>query len=221
MARQRFRRKDLKRPDEFVTQGRALLEWSQENVRVLAWVAGGVVVLALGLAGFFSVRTARVRQANEDLAVALGQFHAGNYGQAAAQLSDVANRWQSTDAGRIAGLYAATADLRADNFEAASTLLQQALAEHEWPPYLHQQAMLALAVTLERKGDAQAAIARYAETAALSGPYTALALLGEARLREQVGEKDKARDLYERFTKDFPQAPEADVVTAKLQSLKS
>ena len=219
MARQRFRRKDLKRPDEFVSRGRQVLDWATENSRVLSWITAGVVTLVLLVMGFVSIRNARVRQANEDLSHALGDFRDGRYTQAANQLADVASRWQSTSAGRIAGLYAANADLKADNFETAAVLLQDVLSAHDWPSYLRQQALADLGYVLEHKGDAAGAAQRYAEAVALDGPYTAQALLGEARCYEQMGEKDKARRLYERLQRDFGQAAEGEVAAAKLEQL--
>ena len=220
MARQRFRRKDLKRPDEFVTRGRAVLQWATDNVQTLSWGIGGCAVAVLVVAGFFSLRTARARQANEDLTQALTGFHAGRYREAANQLAGVAERWQSTPIGRIASLYAAQAEVKANNGEAASTRLRDVLAAAEPASYLHQQALVDLAFVLEGKGDLAAAADQYAQAAAAAGPYTATALLGEARCREQAGEKDKARTLYERFAQEFSQAPEIEVVQAKIAALK-
>jgi len=221
MARQRFRRKDLKRPDEFVSRGRQVLDWGTENARVLSWSAAAVAVLVLLVMGFVSVRNARVRQANEDLSHALADYRDGHYAPAASQLADVASRWQSTAAGRIAGLYAANADLNADNFETATVLLQDVLSAHDWPSYLQQQALVDLGFALEHKGDAAGAAGRYATAAGLDGPYTAQALLGEARCREQMGDKDKARQLYEQLQRDFPQSGEGEVAAAKLDELRA
>jgi tetratricopeptide (TPR) repeat protein len=216
MARRRFRRKDLKRPDEFVSRGRQVLDWGTENARLLSWSAAGVAALILLVMGFISIRNARVRQANEDLSDALADFHGGRYAQAATQLADVASRWHSTSAGRIAKLYAANADLNAKDFETATALLQEVLSAHDWPSYLKQQALDDLGFALEHKGDARGAAERYAEAAALEGPYTAQALLGEARCREQIGEREKARQLYEQLQRDFPQSAEGEVAAGKL-----
>ncbi len=221
MARRRFRRKDLKRPDEFVSRGRQLLDWAGANARVLGWSGVAAAAVVLLVLGFVSMRGARLRQANEDLTHALAQYRDGHYPEAATQLSDVANRWQSTSAGRIASLYAANADLKADNFETATVVLQDVLGKENWPPYLRQQGLVLLGYALERKGDAANAASRYAEASALDGPYTGPALLGEARCREQLGEKDRARDLYQRFTHDFPDAPEAELAKGRLEQLPS
>jgi predicted negative regulator of RcsB-dependent stress response len=220
MARQRFRRKDLKRPDEFVTRGRAFIQWASGNVQTLSWAAGGFAVAVLAVAGFFSQRTARVRQANEDLAQALTGFQAARYAEAASQLAGVADRWQSTPIGHIAALYAGEAEAKANNVDAASTRLRDVVAAGQPPPYLRQQALVALGSVLERKGDVAAAAEQYAQAASAEGPYTATALLGEARCRDQAGEKDKARTLYERFAQEFSQAPEIEVVQAKITALK-
>jgi tetratricopeptide (TPR) repeat protein len=217
MARRRFRRKDLKRPDEFVSAGQQALAWAQANVRLLSRVGVVVALVGVVIAGFVSVRGARDRQANEDLSLALGAFRAGNYSAAATQLADVASRWHSTPSGRIATLYAASADLKANNFDSAALLLQDALDARQWPIYLQQQALVSLAFALERKGDTAKAAARYAEAAALQGPYTADAILGEARCREALGEGDAARKLYQRFVREFPQAAGIDVISAKTE----
>jgi len=220
MARRRFRRKDLKRPDEFVSRGTEFLQWAAANGRLLAQIGGGVALVALIGVGFVSVRSARLRQANDDLDRALTQFRNSQYAQAATELADVANRWGSTTAGQVARLYAANADLRSANFDAAAALLQEVIGARDWPPYLQQQALLDLAFALERKPDVTAAAARYADAAALEGPYTGLAILGEARCREQAGERDKARSLYERFVREFPEAPETELASAKAAALK-
>ena len=219
MARRRFRRKDLKRPEEFVSRGRQVLVWGSENARLLGWGGSAIAVVVLLALGFASMRSARMRQANEDLSHALTDFRDGRYSQAATQLADVAHRWQSTAAGGIAGLYAANADLKSDNFETASVVLQDVLDKESWPPYLRQQALVVLGYALEHKGDVANAASRYAEAETLDGPYTAAALLGEGRCREQLGEKDRAREVYQRFTHDFPDAPEGELVTGKLDRL--
>jgi predicted negative regulator of RcsB-dependent stress response len=220
MARRRFRRKDLKRPDEFTTLGNQIIDWLQEHLRVVSYAGGAVVALGLVIGGSLSLHAARIRQANDDLAQALSAFQAGHYSQAATQLSDVASRWHATAAGRLARLYAANADLQADNLESARVLLEEVLRNHDWPPYLRQQALLDLGFALEAKGDHAAAAARYAEAAAVDGPYTSLALLGEARCREVAGEKAKARELYARYAREFPQGPDAALAEAKAAALK-
>ena len=153
MARRRFRRKDLKRPDEFVSRGRQVIVWAQANVRLVAQVGGGLAAVVLLIIGLLSVRTARVRQANEDLTQALVALRAGHNSEAATQLMDVANRWQSTTPGRIARLFAADANLKTDNLDGAAAALEELLTVPDWPPYLHQEVLATLGFILDRKAD--------------------------------------------------------------------
>jgi tetratricopeptide (TPR) repeat protein len=221
MARRRFRRKDLKRPDEFVSGGRHMIEWVLANQRLVLQAGGGVAVVVLLIVGLLSVRTARVRQANDDLTQALATLRAGHNSEAATQLLDVANRWASTNPGRIARLFAADADLKTDNLDAAAAALQDLLNAQDWPPYLRQETLVTLAFILDRKADLATAAARYNEAGSLEGPYTQMALLGEAGCRERLGQKDDARKLYERFTREFPDAGDTEAVAGKVAALKS
>ena len=221
MPRRRFRRKELKRPDEFVSHGWQVIEWSVTHRTTLAWIGGGLALLALLAAGAGAVRSARRTQANADLAQGLAGYAAGNYAQAATQFADVASRSSSTMLGAVADLLAASADVRAGNLDAAAPRLQAAASADETGGYLRQQALLGQAVLAERQGDMAAAAARYAEAAGASGPYTVLALLGDARCRERLGEKDKARELYERVAREYAQTPEIEIVRARIEALKS
>ena len=174
-----------------------------------------MAVVVLIIVGLLSVRSARVRQANDDLTQALAALRAGRNSEAATQLTDVANRWQSTSAGRIARLFAADADLKADNLDARGAALQELLTSPDWPPYLHQQALLDARLRARPEGRSGRRGARYNEAASLDGPYTEMAILGEASCRERLGQKDEARKLYERFAREFPQAPETEMANAQ------
>ena len=90
----------------------------------------------------------------------------------------------------------------------------------DWPTYLQQEALLDLGYALEQKGDAKTAAERYNQAITVEGPYTGIALFAEARMREKLGDKDAARKLYERFVREFPQAPENAVASARAEALK-
>lgn len=216
MGRRRFRRKDLKRPDVIISHGWQAAKWASEHSQTLSWALAGVVVVALILAAVGTVRSARKRQANADLGHALAEFQSGQYANAATQLAEVANRWQGTETGRLAALYAANADLKSGNPDGAKALLEPLASRSDWPSYLRQEVLFDFGIALERKGDTANAARRYEEASALEGPYAAPALLAEARCREQLGEKDKATALYQRYARDFPDGAEADMVTAKV-----
>lgn len=201
-----------------MSTSRRVLEWASSHQRELtigAIVALGILVL---IGGYGALNTARQRQANEDLAGALGAFRAERYAEAAAQLSTVAEAWSSTGAGKLARLYAADAQLAAGQSEAAERELQKSLDDPLAAEYLKQQAALNLGVALEQKKDLAGAAEHYTKAAEMPGPYRALALLRAARARDQLADKERAVELYETFVRDFPGAPDVEVVEARLRA---
>jgi predicted negative regulator of RcsB-dependent stress response len=215
----RFRRKDLKRPDVFVSTSQRVLEWAMTHQRNLM-IGGGTVLAVLLVIGAVSMsNAARQRQANEELANALATLQARNYPDAATQLRTVADSWSSTAIGKLARLYAADAQLEAGNPDLAAADLKTLLADPPPADYLEQQAALNLGYSFEAKQDYAGAAESYAKAAAMRGPYRALALQREGRVREQLGDKERAEKAYETFLQEFPNAPEVKVIEARLRTL--
>lgn len=216
---QRFRRKDLKRPDAFVSTSQQAVTWGMTHQRNLMLAVGAVVLVLVLIAGMGALNVARTRQANEELASALGPFSAEKYADAATQLRAVADSWSSTDVGKIARLYAADAQIAAGTPDQAVADLQTALKNPPPADYLTQQAALNLGVALESKDDLNGAAENYAKAAEMKGPYRGLALLRHGRVAEKLGDKKRAVEAYEAFVRDYPKAPEVDVVEARIAAL--
>jgi len=216
---QRFRRKDLKRPDAFVSTSQQAVTWGMTHQRNLMIAGGAAVLLLVLIGGMGALNVARTRQANEELASALGPFSAEKYADAATQLRAVADSWSSTDVGKIARLYAADAQIAAGSPAQAVPDLEKALKNPPPADYLTQQAALNLGVALESKEDLAGAADNYAKAAAIKGPYRSLALLRQGRVAEKLGDNKRAEEAYEAFVRDFPKAPEVEVVEARLAVL--
>jgi tetratricopeptide (TPR) repeat protein len=215
----RLRRKDLKRPDEFVTVTAQAIAWARANQRIVTLLGLGALAVVVGISVAVGVRSARQRDANADLAGAWARFRDTKGEGGAAQLAEVGRRWSGTGAGTVAKLLAASAELRGDNAESALLQVQELLTQADLASYLRQEALVAYGFALEQKKQSDQAIAKYAEAAQLSGPYTIEALLAEARLRVAAGQKEQARALYERVQKDFPEAANREQLDAKLAAL--
>jgi len=215
----RLRRKDLKRPDEFVTISTRVLAWAGSHRRLAIGSGAAVVVLVVAITAALGLRGARDRDANADLARAWARYHESNGSGAASQLAEVGRRWSGAGAGTAAKVLAAAAELRADNAESALVQIQDVLAEPTLPTFLRQESLVAYGFALEKKGQRDEAIAKYGEAAAIDGPYTATAILAEARVRSAAGQKDQARSLYERLQKDFPEVADREQIAAKLATL--
>lgn len=208
--------KALKAPDEFVTLTARALEWFQQNRTMVSWVAGGAAVLVAILAVNASFRAARAREANADLGRALLAMRNGEMAQATNGLTQVADRWRASMPGQIATALKPSAQLRSGASDTVVSDAPDALqSTPDLPPYLHQQVRFTWAVALEDKSQWKEAAEKYAEAASGSGPYRAMAVLGEARVREQLGEKDRARELYQKYIEEFPDVPDRELVEAK------
>lgn len=211
-------RKELKRPDQFVTTGKRWLEWGVQNQRTLIAAGIGVLVVLVAIGGMYSYREANERQANAELAAALNAFDSGEWPEAASRLREVADRWGGSIAA-VARVFAARADIESGDLDGAAATLEKALETGLPASYLRQQALYNLAFVSESRGDAEAAADRYAEASALSGPYTGPAILAEARLREKSGAADRAKELYRRYLGENPDAPDSAEIEKRIGEL--
>jgi Flp pilus assembly protein TadD len=141
----------------------------------------------------------------------------GKLADGAAAFADVARRWPSAQAGQVAGILAANAELSKGNADSALLLVQQSLDSFpDMPEYLRQELLFGWGRALEQKEDWANAAQKYAEAAALPGPFAGPCVAGEARVRVRAGETDRARQLYAQYVEKFPDLPDRNVVSDKI-----
>jgi predicted negative regulator of RcsB-dependent stress response len=213
----RMTRKQVKQPDEFITLTHRAIAWGRSHQQMVVGgaVAAAVMVAAIGIATAY--RAAQRRDANADLAQALAKVDANDYAAAADELSAVAKRWSGTSIAPLATLMAADSAVQAGEADKAITLLG-GVQGASLPPYLQQQALMAWGAALERKQQWAEAAAKYKDAAAVAGPYTAAAVVGEARALEQAGETDRSRELYRQAYEQFPELPGRELLTTKFSA---
>lgn len=217
MAKTRIRRKDLKRPDEFVTLSSRAIVKLREHGRVVGFVVGVAVLVLAGVGGTIALRKARLRDANADLGRAMASLRGAKGPEAVAELAKVSERWKSTQVSRLAELLEASAELGNGNPEAAIKLLQAIEAESaELPSFLQQQALCTWGAALEAQKDWSGAASRYREAANRGGPYTAAAIVGEARALEMAGDESASRQLYRKAYDEFPEIPQRQWIGVKM-----
>lgn len=215
----RFRRKDLKRPDPFVSTTRRAFDWAEANRNQVQLGVLAIVLVAVGIAAATSISNSRQRQANEEVVQGLTQLRNENFAEAGKTLGEVAERWGGSGVGAVAQLFAAQAALSANDGDKAGAVLTKVAALSFSDPALSQQAKLAAATAAEQRGDVAKAADGYAAARATGGPYGAVALLGEARCRERAGALAEARKLYQSFTTEYPQSGDQAYVASHLASL--
>jgi tetratricopeptide (TPR) repeat protein len=216
VTKTRIRRKELKKPDEFVTQTSKGLRWVSEHYQLVAAAVGGLLLIGLVMGVTSAFRSARTRDANADLALAMASLRGTDLSTAATSLTDVAQRWGSTPVAGLASLLAANTEIRLGQNDSAITRLNELMAQDELPSYLKQQALVAWGSALEQKADWTTAAAKYQAASDIDGPYTARAVWAEARAREQLGEKDRATELYRKLYDQFPEFPDREIVRTKI-----
>jgi tetratricopeptide (TPR) repeat protein len=217
VAKTRIRRKDLKKPDEFVTQTGKALEWISAHYQIVAAALGGLVLIG-GVMGVTSAfHSARDRDANSDLALAMASLRGSDLSSAATSLTDIAQRWRDAPVADLAALLAANTEIRLGRNDSAITQLSALLSDSsaELPSYLRQQVLVAWGSASEEKADWTTAAAKYQAASDLSGPYTAQAVFAEARAREKLGENERATELYRKLYDQFPEFPDRDLVRSK------
>lgn len=215
MAKDRMDRKELRAPDEFIVATTGVVTWAQKNGRtVLAGVAVAVAVFfAVGI--YLSSQAAQRRDANADLAAAMATYREGDFEAAAGSFDGVAERWRGTTVGPLAAILSANSQLRAGDTKAAIETLS-GIDEKLLPAHLRQQRDMIWASALEASADWQQAAAKYAVAAGVQGPYSAEALVGEARTRARAGEGERANELYRRALNDFPTQINRSFIEAQL-----
>ncbi|MDX2168633.1 MAG: hypothetical protein SF182_16295 [Deltaproteobacteria bacterium] len=213
----RLTRKDMKGPDVVQTLTGQAVEWSRAHQQLAIAIGVTAVVVLAAIAILGAYRGAQRRDANADLARAMAQLDANKFGEAATALSDVATRWQGTAVAPLASLLAANSALQAGQADQAITVLT-ATDVASLPVYLQQQRLLVWGAALEKKQQWADAAAKYKDAAALSGPYTGDAVVGEARALEQSGDAARAKDLYRQAYDQFPELPGRDLLQTKFQS---
>lgn len=218
MAKTRIRRKDLKRPDEFVAQTSKALDWMSAHYQLVGAVAGSLLLIGAAVGVTSAFRSARARDANAELALAMASLRGSDFANAATSLTETAERWPNTRIAGFASLLAANTEIRLGQNDSAIARLSELMSQSsdELPSYLKQQALVAWGNALEEKAEWTTAAAKYQAAAALSGPYTAQAVLDEARAREQLGEKERATELYRKLYDQFPEFPDRELVRSKI-----
>jgi predicted negative regulator of RcsB-dependent stress response len=216
---ERFRRKDLRQPDEFVTLSRRTVAYAEENRTTVFLVAGAIVLLLAAVLIYRAVSASREAAASRAYAAAHVFMEDRKYPEAASAFQSVADGYGSTGYAVLAQLEAANALLAADRAADAAIAYQKFLDYGPPTDYLRQLALTRLAHADEKIGKNQEALAAYTAAAALNGPFSEEAFLGQARAAESAGDAAKARSLYEQFLTKFPASDQRTLVTARIVAL--
>jgi len=199
VARLKIRRKDLRRPDEFMEFTGRAWQWVLDNRRLTISVAVSVVVLMASVAGLRQYKAHRDFVASEAFRKATALLDSGDTHSLTTALNEVPSI--GTYPG-LTDLYRGYAALTEADPAAAAESFRSAAKHSDLPPYLRQRALYGLGTALAAQGDVAGALAQLEQAAELPGPFSIDARLQAARLSQTAGDLAKARSLYQLAMED-------------------
>ncbi len=223
----RLTRREMKR-DDLVATIASVTTALERHTRGILIAVVAIVVLAGAVTGGFLYTRSRTRGATEALARVHEAAAAATYAsddaekhrEVIARADEVIDAYPSSDAAHWAWHWKAHSQAQLKEYDAALTTLEPLLAPVASPngAALHQAARLLKARILEARGDLQGAADELGGliAEAMADFPLEIPLMERARLLEQMGKGQEARELYMRVGKEFPQSPYAADAMAKL-----
>jgi tetratricopeptide (TPR) repeat protein len=213
LAAKKIKKKDLKKPDEFITQSTRILRWCNENMRLVLGAGGGLLLVVLLVGAVFLLRANREAKARAmyDNALAIypvrsfGENDVGRYAAVAAKLKEVQEQYGSTKTATNALVDLGNVYFQEKEYDKAISCYQDFLdnvpAEHP----LRDPVLVSLGATYEAKGSEQSAIEVYNRLRSKGTPgYQSQAQLCLGRVYEALGERNKAAGHYDAYLKEDP-----------------
>jgi tetratricopeptide (TPR) repeat protein len=226
LAKRKIRRKELKKPDEFITFSSRIIAWCQDNVRIVVGVLASIAVLILITSAVFLFKARRETKARDLYEEALSLYQvesstnagAANYSMATAKLEEVKQRYHSTRVAANALMDMGNIYFQEGDYEKAiisyTDFLQRTDASHP----LYEQALESLGETYEAKGSWQEAVGVYQRLASEGTPvYQAQAQLYLGRVYEAMGDQQKAMTHYDNYLNDSPALIFGEWIRVKLR----
>lgn len=214
----KLRRKDLKRPDEFMTFFSNVQDFFATRLRDILFAAAIVGVLGALTLGVFYYERYRDETVSNQFYTSFTALQEKQYAAAQKGFERLAQKEPDRTLGRLARLYLASTYLAQDNVPKARDALVAYLAEAHDPAFLGL-ALMEMGVIYERSGDLSKALGAYRQAQALKGPEAPAAELAAARILEEQGDKPGAIKAYQLFLEAHPFAAQRQDAVENLARL--
>ncbi|MBI2360089.1 MAG: tetratricopeptide repeat protein [Deltaproteobacteria bacterium] len=216
----RITRKDLRRPDQFVTFTGQLLD-SVRHHRKASLIALAALAGAFLLYGAWDLyESRRNRLAAQQYSRALGLFHEQKYRAALEPFTSLSNSAPSTYR-RLALLYLGNTYAALGEPKNAVPAFERLARRAPKPDYIHQLALLSLAQAHESAGNPKDAAKSYTAAQQVPGPFKQEAILGEGRTNAAAGNLNAALQAYRNYATSFPAAERRSEVSLRIRELES
>ena len=215
----RLSRRELKR-DPFVDRVFEAALWSRENLRRLAVVLAGLLLVLLAILLYRGSRAGESRRAAERFQEIWQAYGAGNYQLAANDFRQFRVQYRGTEYVDDATVYLANSYIQAGDHPAAIKVLEEFRRDYGDSP-LAGAAEALLASAYESSGDRVKAAAAY-ERARQKATYEfeeVNALMGVARTHAAAGSHEKAAAAYREVVESYSESPRAQEARVRLAEL--
>ena len=216
MSPHRITKKEIKE-DKFVTYTLKLNEWIREHLNQVLIVAGGMVLMAVIIFFVFSSKAKKERNASELLGKAGIELQTGDLGTATGDLQKVINQYGNTESSGRATFLLASAYFYARDYNQAQSFFEKYLDQYKNDPLTKAAAQAGIADCYMQKGNFPLAGENYIQAVSLypEGFLAPEYLLRAADAYLKTGQKDKAREIFNRIAKDYPNSQQVN--QAKMQ----
>ena len=213
MAKRKIKRKESKKPDEFITFSAKVLEWCSDNLRIVYGVAGGCALLLVIVGAVFVFKASREAKASDLYQKALALYPTGSpggnnlseYNQATAALEEVQKRYGSTAVATTALVDLGNIYFEQGAYDKTILCYHDFLQRTDRSHPLHDRVLVSLGETYEAKESYEDALKIYQLLVKEGAPvYQVQVQLYLGRVYEAMGDKNKAMVHYDNYLNESP-----------------
>lgn len=228
MAEKKISRKELlKAPDEFLTFSERVFIFVRDNSKkVFTGVAliVAAVVITVGVLSYLEIQSSRAAEAYATAVARLpvnGEFEPQKAEAAVIELEKVADSFSSHSSGRCALLDLGALYFKLGKHDQSLTAYQRFLDSIKPEEVSLKPLVLdSLAYVYEAKGEPAQAAARWEALIGLQGlMLKEQAYLNLARVSNELGRPDQARQAYQKLLAEFPNSAQAVLAKAQMAAL--
>jgi tetratricopeptide (TPR) repeat protein len=213
LVKRKIKRKEIKKPDEFITFSAKVLGWCSENLRIVYGVAVGLTLIMIIVGAVFVFKASREAKASDLYQKALALYPTGSpggnnlteYGQATAALEEVQKLYGSTAVATTALVDLGNIYFEQGTYDKTILCYNDFLQRTDRTHPLHDRVLVSLGETYEAKGSYEDALKIYQLLAKEGAPvYQAQVQLYLGRVYEAMGDKTKAMVHYDNYLNESP-----------------
>jgi predicted negative regulator of RcsB-dependent stress response len=212
LAKIKIKKKEIKRPDEFITFGARVIKWCRENIKIVAGVATVVALLLVIVGAAFVFKANREAKAADLYQKALALYPTGSsgdnqteYAQATAALEEVQQRYGSTTVATTALVDLGNIYFDQGAYDKTIRCYQDFLQRTDRTNPLHDRVLVSLGETYEAKESYEDALKIYQLLGKEGAPvYQTQVQFYLGRVYEAKGDKTEAMVHYENYLNESP-----------------